>query len=1014
MPTALSEQTTPAAKRRQQLGCAVIIDAARGTRHLDNSRSVPSSLEAVEPSRTVLDWALHAVSGRLTRPILYVGGYHIQKVMQRYPGLQYRFHAQWQQEGEAAAVTLAQPDDASDSLVVRSRTLFVPEAVERLLASGDAIAAGYYRDGELQRFAGIVWLPARFVQPAFAQARSLAERQREADLEAWVDAARESGLPVSEIDLDGLAAPSTDRRALVRLVFGGKGRALEQVRPLVRSATVLEQVRFSVAEWKRSPDQVLGRLAAAYRGTKVVVRSSAYAEDSLASSAAGRFRTVLSVSAGDRKHLADAIEQVAGSYAADGRAAHLEDEIFVQRHIGDLDAGGVLLTRDLDTNAPYFVVNIDRRSGRSDAVTSGAPVRLEAMFLSRRADPATLPPDVRAALGLARELQEVTHFDALDIEFGVDRSGTSYLFQVRPLAERAKTFELADEDLGEELESIRGFLADRMRPHPFLHGRTTVLGTMPDWNPSEMLGTTPRPLALSLYQRLIGDTVWAQARSRLGYADVVPEPLILSLGGRPYVDVRASLNSFLPAGLEPRAAAAWVENGLQRLSADPSLHDKLEFEIAMTCFTPDAESQRARLREAGLTRAETDRFCARLLALTDGILCGRVAPLSEQREQLRRLEARREQVERSPEGGLASEAASIHLFLADCAQYGTLPFAVLARYAFIAVLFLRSLQRVGVFTPEEVEAILRAIPTVASELARDTARHRAGRLTTEAFLARYGHLRPSSYDITSPNYAAAPSVYLAGAGGSSSAAVETEAREAATELFSARAGSINRLLREHGFACRAAQLRDFILQSIPARERAKFEFMKSLNGALEAIAKLGERLGCSRDDISFLPIERIERGATDSLTGAVQMESRRHIEFFKKRWNLTCAIRLPHLVRSPQDVDAFQLEEWTPNFVSTRRVVAPPVRLQGGLPAEPLEGRIVLIEAADPGYDWMFGHRIAGLVTQYGGIASHMAIRAAEFGLPAAIGCGELIFGRLRGARLIELDCMNRKVNGIP
>ena len=52
-----------------------------------------------------------------------------------------------------------------------------------------------------------------------------------------------------------------------------------------------------------------------------------------------------------------------------------------------------------------------------------------------------------------------------------------------------------------------------------------------------------------------------------------------------------------------------------------------------------------------------------------------------------------------------------------------------------------------------------------------------------------------------------------------------------------------------------------------------------------------------------------------------------------------------------------------------------------------LEGKIVLIENADPGYDWIFSQNIIGLITKYGGANSHMAIRCAEFGVPAAIGC---------------------------
>ena len=70
-----------------------------------------------------------------------------------------------------------------------------------------------------------------------------------------------------------------------------------------------------------------------------------------------------------------------------------------------------------------------------------------------------------------------------------------------------------------------------------------------------------------------------------------------------------------------------------------------------------------------------------------------------------------------------------------------------------------------------------------------------------------------------------------------------------------------------------------------------------------------------------------------------------------------------------------------------------------------MTGRIIIIERADPGFDWIFTQNIAGLVTKFGGANSHMAIRCAELNLPAAIGCGEQIFDRLLKANSIELDC---------
>src|SRR5262249_27219320 len=81
---------------------------------------------------------------------------------------------------------------------------------------------------------------------------------------------------------------------------------------------------------------------------------------------------------------------------------------------------------------------------------------------------------------------------------------------------------------------------------------------------------------------------------------------------------------------------------------------------------------------------------------------------------------------------------------------------------------------------------------------------------------------------------------------------------------------------------------------------------------------------------------------------------------------------------------------------------------------ECIDGCIVLLLNADPGFDWIFSRSIAGLVTAYGGVNSHMAIRASELDLPAVIGAGERLFSRWMAAAALRLDCANRHVEIIP
>jgi phosphoenolpyruvate-protein kinase (PTS system EI component) len=71
---------------------------------------------------------------------------------------------------------------------------------------------------------------------------------------------------------------------------------------------------------------------------------------------------------------------------------------------------------------------------------------------------------------------------------------------------------------------------------------------------------------------------------------------------------------------------------------------------------------------------------------------------------------------------------------------------------------------------------------------------------------------------------------------------------------------------------------------------------------------------------------------------------------------------------------------------------------------------VVCIKSADPGYDYLFSKNIGGLITCYGGANSHMAIRCAEMGIPAVIGCGENNFERYCKAKNIEIDASNKQV----
>ena len=100
-------------------------------------------------------------------------------------------------------------------------------------------------------------------------------------------------------------------------------------------------------------------------------------------------------------------------------------------------------------------------------------------------------------------------------------------------------------------------------------------------SPAEIIGLRPKPLSLSLYRELITDSIWAYQRNNYGYRNLRSFPLLTNFYGAPYIDVRVSLNSFIPSKLENSLAERLVEYYLDKLIENPELHDKIEFEIVI-------------------------------------------------------------------------------------------------------------------------------------------------------------------------------------------------------------------------------------------------------------------------------------------------------------------------------------------------------------------------------------------------------------------------------------------------
>ena len=215
---------------------------------------------------------------------------------------------------------------------------------------------------------------------------------------------------------------------------------------------------------------------------------------------------------------------------------------------------------------------------------------------------------------------------------------------------------------------------------------------------------------------------------------------------------------------------------------------------------------------------------------------------------------------------------------------------------------------------------------------------------------------------------------------------------------------IQQALRESNLETDVIGFLDFIEAGVKGREYAKFVFSKSVSDALQIISKIGLNFNHSTEDLSFSNINCFTQSYSTSRP--LDKALNNSIIEGKKSYATAQQLFLPPLIAEPEKVFAFHMPEAEPNFISMNRVSGFVVSVTD----DNIEGGIVLIENADPGFDWIFSRNISGFITAYGGANSHMAIRAGELGLPAVIGVGETLFKKYSMSSQIEIDAENRLV----
>lgn len=819
---------------------------------------------------------------------------------------------------------------------------------------------------------------------------------------------------IAELDVPRTAAgPAASEAAPVTVA--GRARALIEEAPI--PPAVDAAVRSAYAD--------LG-------GTlPVAVRSSATAEDLPFASFAGQQDSYLDVVGADA--VVEAVRRCWASLWSDRAVAYRSANGISNRDVGlavvvqamvDAATAGVLFTANPVTGTRTETV-INASPGSGQAVVSGA-VNPDQFVLDTASgavrlrtpggpDPARGPvlgePLLRELTALGDRVQRLLGAPQ-DIEWAVDTAGRIWLTQSRPITTLYPLPEPAPEDVAAGAAApTRVYLCGTL-----FQGLTRPI--------------TPMGLAvLELMRNSKGPWRYVNPGLRM-YVDLTA--VARNKSGRAY------LLRVLPLA-DGRSGAVM-----------PALLEDPRFSLIEHPF-------RARLRRGGPARhvpppprrtgsTEKSASLGLILGLIPAMIRSALRPAAELRRAKsygRGLEAELRLPEPASSAQRLEFTEQILGRTIDGLIRATLP-GPSAGYILLAVA--RRLLR-GIVPPRELEAVLRGLPhNVTTEMDLElwklavsigddpvsrgeflakrpeelSAEYLAGTLPPQAqagvrgFLARYGHRAVAEIDLGMPRWSEEPDHIL----GMISNYLRVEDPEQAPDRQFARAAEhaedrirslVERARVRSPWRARAVELcLRRVRQLAGLRELPKFYIVLVLGEMHRQLLRIGADMASAgtisaAEDVFFLDFDEIRVGLRGAdLTGMVADRRRLYDIELRRR-------RIPRLLLSDgTDVEAAMMAKSPPSGAVTGtpasagtatgrvRVIMDPV----GAHLEP--GDILVAPSTDPGWTPLF-LTAGALVMEMGGVISHGAVVAREYGIPAVVGVPDATT-RLRTGQTVTVD----------
>tara|TARA_B100000963_G_C22633635_1_gene676328 strand:+ start:1082 stop:4099 length:3018 start_codon:yes stop_codon:yes gene_type:complete len=768
---------------------------------------------------------------------------------------------------------------------------------------------------------------------------------------------------------------------LIKYFLGTKAETLEKLRMIgLKNGIILDQYKFTIDDWNRNSDSIIKKIIKDYKNTKIVIRSSCFEEDQKEISAAGKFESQLAVPC-DQDSIFKSISKVIKSY---GTNIDERNQVFVQKFLSNVDLSGVAFSRMIESNGPYFSINISYED--TTKVTSGSSCH--EYFINRKNINLIKDKNLNKIIECLLEIENLLNFRLIDMEFAIVNNKVIVL-QVRPLVIDNKY--CLDEEINKNIMEANYEIKNLFKK------QNKIYSLMSDWNPAEIIGKLPPVLSSSIYKYIITDKNWSLSRKLDGYKDI-NSPLLINILGTDYVDVNKSIKSLIPNDLPDDITKKIEDIAYKFLSNNPSLHDKIEFEIIPTCIDLNWNKWEAYLKDS-LKNNELKIYKKSLIKNTKKIMEFTIK--SESQKSIKEI------LDINTEDPKIKLIKAIEL-LTKIKDQLAVEFARSARRAFIITSWLKSGLEKNIISKRAELGFYKSLNTISSDFIKDTSNKNKSK---DEIYFKYGHLRPSSYDIQSNCYLYRninnQNLFIDNPNKDYDDDIKIWEKEKEELLL-----EIKNLLNFKSTNFVEKIMKD----NVNLREKNKFEFTKLLSASLELIADYCQLIDISRYQASHISIQTFKDIAYSNNGSGISKEL--ILEEFNKneiKRKIYEFIYKPDIFINGNELLFDKSINCRPTYIGDKITESNVIKLKESQNSdhEDLENKIILIENADPGYDFIFGYKIKGLITMYGGSNSHMTIRCSELNVTAVIGVGHKVFSEIKPNSIIQINPKLKKITSI-